>query len=175
MMRGDVSAAQLSPVELAGMKNSGSILPGQQPWRLESWTKASTTHARLSLAGDESGFTLECEAADHAAVAQDVRVQPATNYVFTAEVKTTRLEVTQEGGKQAVVLAAANCQSTNDLSGSVGWTQIVLPFTTGPDQVSATLRLQVGASGSLAKGKAQFRNVMLRKVGYPTTRLLRAS
>lgn len=175
MMRGDLSTAQLSPVELPGTNEVGPIMPGQQPWRLESWTKATTTHARQNAAGDESSFTLECDAADHAALAQDVSVQPATNYVFTAEVKTTRVEVTQQGGKLAVLLGAANCFTSVDLSGSAEWTPIVLPFTTRPGQTSATLRLQMGAAGSLTKGKAQFRNVMLRKVGYPTTRLLRAS
>lgn len=66
-----------------------------------------------------------------------------------------------------MLLAAGDSHSTKDLSGSADWTPIVLPFTTKPDQTSATVRLQFGGPSSLASGHAYFRKVTLQKVGYP--------
>ena len=174
LMKGSLANAQLAPSEIAKMEKPGVITPGQTPWGLDSWSQSADTSARYSES-DGGTFSLECGAGNHASIRCEAAVTPSTNYVFTAEVKSTQVKVEQVGGKDAVLLAAGDSHSTQDLSGSVDWTPIVLPFTTKPDQSSATVRLQIGGRGSLASGKALFRNVRLQRVGYPATRLIRTS
>lgn len=174
LMKGDLSDAPLSPESMPMPAKAGEIGAGQTPWRLESFSKAASTTARFS--GSEEGvFTLECESRDKAAITCEADVAPLSNYVLTAEVKTSRVEIMQAGGKQAVVLGAGSSQSTTDLSGSVEWRQVVVPFTTHTEKKPVTLRLGIGGDGSLTQGKAQFRNVRLQKIGYPATRLIRAA
>ena len=173
LMKGDITHAQLTPVETAVVK-PGTITADQKPWRLESWAKSAGTTARY--AETEGGtFTLECERGDHASIVQEAEVQPLANYVLTAEVKTTRVKIEQSGGRQAVLLEAGASRSSKDLAEAADWTPVVLPFTTKPDQSSITLRLQMGGPGSLTTGKAQFRKVKLQKVGYPARRLIRTA
>lgn len=64
-------------------------------------------------------------------------------------------------------MAAGDAQSSKDISRSVDWTPIVIPFTTKPEQSSVTVRMQMGGRASLTSGHASFRNVKLQKVGYP--------
>ncbi len=174
LMKGDLSNAPLTPMELPMPSKTVRIEAGQTPWRLESFSKAADTTAQFS--GSEEGvFTLECESRDKAAITCEADVAPLSNYVLTAEVKTTRIEIAQAGGKQSVVLGAGSSQSTADLSGSVEWRQVVVPFTTHTERKPVTLRLGIGGDGSLTQGKAQFRNVRLQKVGYPATRLIRTA
>jgi len=174
LMKGDLTRAQLTPVEFVTAVKPGAITADQKPWRLDSWAKSADTKARYSE-GDGGTFTLECERGDHASIMQDASVLPSANYVFTAEVKTTRVEIKQTGGRDSVLLEAGDSHSSKDLSGSAEWTSIVLPFTTKPDQTSVTVRLQMGGPGSLTTGKAQFRQVKLQKIGYPATRLIRTT
>ncbi len=174
LMKGDLTNAQLSPAELALPSGPGSIKAGEGPWKLESFTKAADTTAKYMLS--ENGvFSLECENRDKAAITFDADVVPLSNYILTAEVKASRVEIVQAGGKRAVVLEAAGSSSSRDLSGSVDWTPVVVPFTTHTEKKPVTLRLGIGGDGSLAKGKAQFRNVRLQRLGYPATRLIRAA
>lgn len=166
LMKGDLSHAKLSPDELVTAIKPGAIAADAKPWRLESWAKSAGTKARFAES-DGGTFTLECDKGDHAAIAQDAPVLPSTNYVLTAEVKTTHIEIVQAGGKYSVLLEAGDSRSAKNFSGSMEWTPIVLPFTTKPEQISIAVRLQMGGRSSLASGKAQFRKVTLQKVGYP--------
>ncbi|WP_395738007.1 hypothetical protein [Prosthecobacter sp.] len=174
LMKGDISKASLFPVETAAAVKPGAITAGQKPWSLESWAKAASTTARYAE-NDGGILTLECERGDHASLLQEAAVQPSTNYILTAEVKTTRVKIEQAGGKFTVLLEANGSHTSKDLLEATDWTPVVLPFTTKPDQSTTTLRLQMGGPGSLCSGKVQFRQVKLQKVGYPATRLLRTA
>ena len=174
LMKGDISKAQLSPVEDTAVK-PGAITAGQKPWSLESWAKSASTTARYAESDGTGTFTLECERGDHASIMQEAALQPTTNYVLTAEVKTTRVKIEQAGGKFSVLLEAGGSQTSKDLADAADWTTVALPFTTKPEQNSTTLRLQMGGPGSLCSGRAQFRKVQLQRVGYPATRLLRTA
>ncbi len=167
LMKGNSKNAQLGTTLLPADLKPAEIAKDGQPWRLDSWSGSAKTTARYSP-GEGGTFTLDCDAGNHASIRCDAPLEPFSNYVFTAEVKTAQVKIEQAGGKHSVLLAAGDSQSTRDLSGSVDWTPIVLPFTTKPDQSSATVRLQIGGPGSLASGRATFRNVKLQKVGYPT-------
>lgn len=174
LMKGDISSALLTPVETSSLMKPGAITHDSKPWKLDSWAKSSLTEARYSDA-DGGLLMIECGSGDHAAIQLDAPVLPSTNYLLTAEVKTARIEIVQNGGRHAVLLEAGDSHSTQDLTQAKEWTAIVLPFTTKPDQTTIALRLKIGGSASLATGKAQFRQVKLQKIGYPATRLIRAA
>lgn len=172
VMKGDLSHAELAASELPAAMKPGPITAGDQPWELESWARSAGTEAHYSAA-DGGTFTLECAQGDHSSIMHEASVLPSANYVFTAEIKTTRAEIAQQGGKEAVLIEAGDSRSAKNLAGSVEWTLLVLPFTTKPDQTTVKLRLRMGGPGSLAMGKAQFRNVTLRRMAYPAARLIR--
>jgi hypothetical protein len=44
---------------------------------------------------------------------------------------------------------------------------VVLPFTTGAKPENLRLKLSLGGSGSVARGRASFRKIQVREVGYP--------
>ncbi len=169
LMKGDLTHAQLGPTILPAELRAGEISKDAKPWHLESWSGSTKTTARYAES-DGGTFTLDCASGNHASICFEAPLQPSSNYVFTAEVKTVRVKVEQTGGKYSALIAAGDSQSTKDLSGSVDWTRLVLPFTTKQDPSSVSLRLQIGGRGSLASGRACFRDVKLQKVGYPDAR-----
>lgn len=173
MMKGDLTKAQLAPSELPMAPEAGEIGGTGGSWRKESWSRAPTTTAHYA-ARDGGVFTLECGKGDHASIVAEAPVTPESNYILTAEVKTNGVKIVEAGGKHSVLISAGDSSVTKDFSGSVGWTRIVLPITSKPDQAKVTLRLQMGGRGSLAQGMAQFRNVKLQRVGYPAAPPARA-
>ncbi len=173
LMRGNLTRAELGESELALPATPCDIEANHPSWKLESYTKAPTTTAKFSPA-DGGSFTLECEQSDKATIVHEAKLQPRANYIFTAEVKTTLVKIEQAGGKHAVRLLAGDSETSKDLSGSVDWTPLVLPFTLTDEKSTITLRLMMGGDGSRTSGKAQFRNVRLQRVGYPAKRLIRA-
>ncbi|MEI7730649.1 MAG: hypothetical protein WCO56_13830 [Verrucomicrobiota bacterium] len=168
LMKGNLKNARLGPTLLPAGLKAGEITKDSKPWRLDSWSGSAKTTARYSES-DGGSFTLDCASGNNASLRCDAPAEPSANYVLTAEVKTVQVKIEQAGGKYSVLLAAGDLQSTRDLSGSVDWTPIVLPFTTKPDRSSTTVRLQLGGFSSIASGRACFRAVKLQKVAYPVT------
>jgi hypothetical protein len=166
LMKGNLKNAKLGSTLLPAGLKPGEIAKDGKPWRLDSWSGSAKT--TVSYSESEGGiFTLDCLSKNHASIRCDVPLEPFSNYVFTAEVKTAGVKIEEAGGKHSVLLAAGDSQSAKDFSGSVDWTPVVLPFTTKPNQASTTVRLQIGGPGSLTSGRASFRNVKLQKIGYP--------
>ncbi len=157
LMRGDLGNAELGPSLL---EDPASL----DRWKPEMWNpNAGTTAERLK---DEQGtFVIENPTPNDAGLVQTVRLRPFSNYVFTAEVSTEGIEITEKGGRHSAILSANGSVSAKDMSGSNPWTPIVLPFTTGPNAEKTTLKLAVGGFCSVAKGRAYFRNVQVRQIG----------
>ncbi len=166
LMLGNLTNAKLGSSLLPEGLHPGEIAKETMPWRLDVWNPNAKTTAQY-LEADGGMFTLECPVGNHASIRCDVQLEPFSNYVFSAEVKTTGIKIQQEGGKYSALISAEASRSTKDLSGSVDWTPIVLPFTTKGDQPATTLRLQVGGQSSLTTGRAVFRKLKLQKVDYP--------
>jgi hypothetical protein len=166
MMKGNLKNAQLGTTLLPTGLKPGELTKDGELWKLDRWSGTAATTARYEES--EGGtFHLDSAKGNNVSLSCDAAVEPFSNYVFSAEVKTAGVKIEEAGGKYAVLMAAGNAQSSKDLSGSVDWTPIVIPFTTKPGQTSVTVRMQMGERASLTRGHASFRNVKLRKVGYP--------
>ncbi len=164
LMQGDLTHAVLGQSLFKDQLQPGDL--AKTDWHLETWnTKAGTKAAVVPFGG--SALQLDSSNPNDARLVRTLALQPSQNYVFTAEVKTERVEITEAGGRLAVNLYAGASTSTKDLSGSKDWTRVVLPFTTGPKETSCRVKLALGGYASLARGRAWFRNIQVRPVAYP--------
>ena len=166
LMKGDVTHAELGPPLLEEDLPSGDI--SKSAWQLDLWNKNAAFQAKTESA-DGGTFVLRSPAPNSAAISRTIPLEASTNYVFTAEVRTVGVEITEKGGSHSVTLSAGDSISTLDLSGTNSWTKIALPFTTSPKPESCVLKISIGGFASLAKGEARFRNVQVKKIRYPAT------
>lgn len=165
LMKGDLSHAVLGPPIFKEQLEPGPI--EKTLWKLEMWNrKAGTTAAVDNTEG--VALSINNPSPNSARLVRMVPLEPSMNYVFSADVKSEGVEITEAGGRYAVNLYAGDSVSTKDLSGSKDWTTVVLPFTTGPKAESCQLKLSIGGFASVARGRAYFRNVQVRLIGYPT-------
>ena len=164
LMKGDLSHAVLGQPLLKDLIAPGAI--AKTSWELEAWNSNAGTKAKVAALGG-GAFEIDSPSPNDARLVRAVAVLPSKNYVFSAEVKTERVEITQAGGRYAVNLHAGDSVSTQDLTGSKDWTPVVIAFTTGPKADTCRLKMALGGFASQARGRAYFRNVQVRQVGYP--------
>jgi len=170
LMKGDLSDAVLGPPLLEKRLDPGDITKASEIWHLETWDAKAGTKAQIA-AEDGGTFVIDSPAPNDAAVLRTAPLEAYRNYMFSAEVRTEGVEIDQKGGQYAVNLYAGDSTSTRNLAGTTSWTSIVLPFTTGAKPDACRLKLAVGGVGSVAHGRAFFKNVQVRKVGYPAADL----
>jgi hypothetical protein len=165
LMKGDLSHAVLGPPLLEQSLEPGKLSESSS-WRLSTWDKNAGTEAQITP--DEDGIIMIYNPSqNHACLTRTITLEPFKNYVFSAEVRTEDVEIMQKGGLYAVNLSAGNSASTKDMTGTHSWTTIAVPFTTGAKADSYTVKMELGGFASVARGRAFFKNVQIRKVGYP--------
>lgn len=168
LMKGDLSHALLGPSLLEKRVEPGAL--SNTPWQLEVWNKGAGTEARV-LPDDGGTFMLSNKSSNDAGLVRTLSLEPFRNYVFSAEIRTEGIAITEAGGKFGATLRAGDSTSSRELVGTTAWTTIALPFTTGAKAQSMRLKMGVGGNSSVASGRAFFRNVQVRKIGYPATNL----
>lgn len=168
LMKGDLSHALLGPSLLEKKVGPGAL--STTPWQLEMWNKGAGTEARI-LPDDGGTFMLSNPSPNDAGMVRTVSLEPFRNYVFSAEVRTEGIAITEAGGKFGATLRAGDSTSGKEMVGTTGWTTIALPFTTGAKTESMRLKMGVGGNSSVASGRAFFRNVQVRKLAYPVADL----
>jgi|694.fasta_scaffold01456_30 hypothetical protein len=164
LMKGDLTNAELGVPLLPETVDAGDL--GDAGWNLEMWNTNAGTLARVD-AEDGGVLTIESPTPNDAGLVRKVRLKPFTNYLFTADVMTDNVRIAEKGGRYAVNLYAESSVSTKNLAGSKSWETVSLPFTTGANADTCRLKLALGGFSSVARGRARFRNVQLREIGYP--------
>lgn len=165
LMKGDLRHAALGPPLLETELPSGPV--SATAWKPRMWNERAGTEILVVEEGGP-GISIRSPSPNDAALSRKVMLQPSTNYIFTAEVRTENVEITEAGGAFGANLYAGDSVSTLRLTASLPWTRVVLPFTTGPKEPECTIKLAVGGFGSIAQGRAVFRNIQVRAVGYPS-------
>jgi hypothetical protein len=165
LMKGDLSHAILGPPLLEQRLEPGKLSESTS-WRLEMWDRNAGTEA-LITPEDAGTLVIYNPRPNDASLVRTISLRPLANYVFVADVRSEGVEITQEGGRYAVTLYAGDSASTKDLAGTQPWTTIALPFSTGAKADSYAVRIALGGFASVARGLAFFRNVQVKKVGYP--------
>ena len=169
LMKGDLSDAVLGEGLFKEKLKRGEL--SKTPWTLKTWNANAGT--RASITSKYGGaFMLNNRKPNDAKIVRSINLKPLSNYLFSAEVRIRRVKITDKEGQYAVNLYAGDSVSTKELTGTKSWTQVVLPFTTGPEPRSYELKMGIGGSSSLAKGSAYFRNVQLRQIAYPAKSVL---
>ena len=164
LMRGDLSHARLGPPLLAKPQADVAITKASEGWRLDTWSEKAGSKASVAPDGT---FALDCPSPNNAAIGRTLALQPFKNYLFTAEVRAEDVSITEKGGAFGVNLYAGDSVSAKLLTGTTAWTPIALPFTTGAKPEACRLKMAVGGFASVARGRASFRNVQVRQIGYP--------
>lgn len=164
LMKGDLRRAQLGAPLLEKPKGPAAITRESDGWRLDVWS--SSAGSKASVAADGT-LMLESPSPNHAALVRTLALEPFRNYVLTAEVRAEGVEITEKGGAYGVNLCAGDSVSALPLVGTTAWKPVALPFTTGAKSEACRIRLAVGGFASVAKGRAFFRSVQVREVGYP--------
>ena len=164
LMRGDLRHARLGPPLLEMPKKPQAIVKDLDGWHLELWSAQAGSKASVSADGV---YVLESPAPNNAALVRTLPLEPFRNYVFTAEVRCEDVVITEKDGACGVNLCAGDSVSSKPLTGTSAWVPVALPFTTGVKPESGRLKLALGGFASVAKGRALFRNVQVRQVGYP--------
>lgn len=164
LMKGDLSHARLGPSLLEKPSGPGAITKTSEGWRLDSWSEQAGSKASVA---SEGTFVLESPSPNNAALCRTLALQPFKNYLFTAEVLAEDVSITEKGGTFGVHLYAGDSVSTKRLTGTTPWTSVALPFTTGAKAEACRLKMALGGFASVARGRASFRNVQVRQIGYP--------
>ena len=164
LMKGGLSHARLGSSLLEKPPAPGAITKASEGWRLDSWSERAGSKASVSSDGT---FVLDSPAPNNAAICRTLELQPFKNYLFTAEVRAEGVSITEKGGAFGVNLYAGDSVSAKSLTGTTAWTPVSLPFTTGAKPEACRLKMAVGGFASVARGRAFFRNVQVRKIGYP--------
>ena len=165
LMRGDLTHAVLGPPLFAEHLEPGEI--SGTPWQPNVWNPNGGAQTRIVKKDGGVALMIDNPSPNNTTIERKIDLQPSTNYVFSADVLTEGVRITEKGGQYAVNLYAGDSTSTKDMAGTKPWTTIALPFTSGPKTDSLPLKLAIGGFGSVASGRAFFRNVQVRKVGYP--------
>ena len=166
LMKGDLSHAVLGPPLFAERLEPGEI--SRTPWRLNAWNPNGGARAQVTNEDGAAVLVIDNPSPNNTSIERTLTLEPSMNYVFSADVRTEGVRITEARGRYAVNLYAGDSTSTKDMAGTKTWTTIVLPFTTGPKPESRSVKMAVGGFGSVTAGRALFRNVQVRKVGYPT-------
>jgi len=170
LMKGDLSHARLGAPLLEKPVGPGVIVKASKGWHLDVWSEQAGSKA--SVASDGT-FVLINPSPNNAAICRTLALQPCKNYIFSAEVCTEDVCITEKGGTLGVNLYAGDAVSSKFLAGTIPWTTVVLPFTTGPKSETFRLKMAVGGFASVARGRASFRNIQVRPIGYPADPLKR--
>ena len=165
LMKGDLSHAVLGPT-LLDKSLEPEKLSKTSAWRLEIWDPNAETKAEI-ISDDHDTLIISNPRPNATSVTHAISLQPFANYLFSAEVRTENVQITEKGGQYSVNLYAGDSTSTKDMSGTNSWTTLSLPFTTGEKADSYNVKLGLGGFASVTKGKAYFKNVQVRKIGYP--------
>jgi hypothetical protein len=166
LMNGNLAHAVLGAPLIEKEPSPGELSDSAGIWRTELWNRNAGTKAQIT-AENGGTFVIDSPAANNAAISRTMSLEPFRNYVLTADVRTEGVVIDQKLGQFAANIAAGDSISTKPLAGTVSWTTVVLPFTTGAKADSVRIRMAIGGFGSVAHGRAYFKNVQLRKVGYP--------
>jgi hypothetical protein len=136
-------------------------------WNLSVWDKNAGTTVEVILESGGSAIVIDNPKANSTSLNRTVEVEPSTNYLFSADIRTENVQIRERGGRFAVHLHMGDSVSTRDMSGTVPWTSVSIPVTTGPRTKSQKVKLAVGGGGSITEGRAFFRNIRLRKIDWP--------
>ena len=164
LMQGDLSHARLGASLLGKPMAPGAITKTSEGWRLDIWSEKAGSKA--SVASDGT-FVLDSPSPNNASIGRTLALQPFKNYLFTAEVRAEDVSITEKGGAFGVNLYAGDSVSAKRLTGTTAWVPVALPFTTGAKPEACRLKMAVGGFASVARGRACFRNVQVRQIGYP--------
>jgi hypothetical protein len=164
LMRGDLTHAVLGPPHPGPRLAPGPV--AASAWKSWVWNASAGTAFRVV---DEGGpaIAIASPSPNDASLTRTVALKPSTNYIVTAEVRTENVEITEAGGTFGATIHAGSSVTPRLLTGTQPWTRLVLPFTTGPKETGCQIKLALGGRGSVARGRAFFRNVQVRQVGYP--------
>ncbi len=155
LMKGETKGAKLGP----------DLLPAQSVKPLEGWSQWSwTKDVRVSEAA--GAIVIRNEKPNHSVLSRKIRLEPERHYLFTAEVRGKEIEITEQGGRRGLDLAAMGSHAPGLITGSGEWREVSVPFSTGAKQGEISLELALGGRGSLARGAAAFRNPRLREILY---------
>ena len=135
-------------------------------WTLHTWNSNAETEIEMTARYGGS-IRIESPKPNDTKLSRTITVDPFSNYIFSAEIMTKKVKIMEKGGQFSANLFAGHSQSSKDLSGSNSWTTVVLPFTTHPQDNEITIKLGLGGNSSTATGTVYFRNIEVRKVGYP--------
>jgi hypothetical protein len=168
LMKGDLSHAVLDSNLIVEPLKAGDI--SKTSWRLDTYDHNAGSQARIVILNRRPVFAIDNPLPNDSTLNRTIDLEASQNYVFSAEVQTENVKIAQAGGRFAVNLHVDGAGFSKTLTGTKkAWTQVVFPFTTRPKAESHRLRMNVGGTGSVTSGRAYFRNVQLRKIGYPAT------
>jgi len=165
LMKGKFTNAVLGP-SLLEKKIEPKML-ANETWKLEMWAQAAGTSCDF-LPAQGGVLAVSNPNPNDAGLARTVSLEPFRNYLFSADVRTEGVVITQEGGKYGATLSAGSSITGKAIVGTTKWTPVSIPFTTGAKAEAVRLKMSLGGHASVAGGRAFFRNVQLRQIDYPT-------
>jgi len=131
-------------------------LPGG--WIFDAWAMGDESEFGQQRSGQDNCVYVNNFLENDARICQEVPVEPDSYYEITCRIKTSGVA----GDMGATVSVLDTYASSESITGTNDWQQVILRGVTGEDQTSLTIALRVGGYGALATGQAWFDDVYMR-------------
>lgn len=144
------------PISNAAFETGGS--EGQpKNWQVKSYEN------QYVITTENGVVALSTEVADDLRIIQTVKVEPKTQYVFTAEMKIENVAGTGAGLSIDNYDLDQSCLYSTRECGTTDWMHVELAFITGENTKEVVLALRIGGYSEATSGTAYFRNVSLEQ------------